>query len=196
MTTVVIVDDHPMVRAGAEAFLDAEPGISVAAAVATVAEAEAACDEVGPDVLVSDYHLPDGDGLSLCLRLREAGGPPVVLFSAFADDNLAVLAAVAGARTVVSKSVDPGELIAAVQAVARGERGVSTANARALRAAGERLDPDDLPVLGMLVHGVSHAEIASTLGLAEDSLGTRRRAMLERLRGAPLAANVVAGREP
>jgi DNA-binding NarL/FixJ family response regulator len=181
MTRVAILDDHPMVRAGVEAFVEAEPGMSVAAAVATVAEAEVACDETAPDVLVSDYHLPDGDGLSLCLRLNQDGGPPVVLFSAFADGELAVLAAVAGALAVVPKSADPGELMDAVRAAARGGRAGQDAHPLALRAAGERLDPDDLPVLGMLAHGLPPAEIADTLGVARDRLDERRRAMLARL---------------
>jgi DNA-binding NarL/FixJ family response regulator len=183
MTRVAILDDHPMVRAGVEAFVEAEPGMSVAAAVATVAEAEVACDETAPDVLVSDYHLPDGDGLSLCLRLGEDGGPPVVLFSAFADGELAVLAAVAGARAVVPKSADPDVLIDAVRAAARGERAGQEAHPLALRAAGERLDPADLPVLGMLVHGLPPTEIANTLGVERNRLDERRRAMLARLRG-------------
>jgi DNA-binding NarL/FixJ family response regulator len=183
MTRVAILDDHPMVRAGVEAYVEAEPGMSVAAAVATVAEAEAACDETAPDVLVSDYHLPDGDGLSLCLRLHEDGGPPVVLFSAFADGELAVLAAVAGAQAVVPKSANPHELLDAVRAAARGERAGREASPLALRAAGERLDPDDLPVLGMLVHGLPPGEIAHTLGVPPGQLDERRRAMLARLRG-------------
>jgi DNA-binding NarL/FixJ family response regulator len=183
MTRVAILDDHPTVRAGVEAFIEAEPGMTVVAAVATVAEAEVACDETAPDVLVSDYHLPDGDGLSLCLRLGEDGGPPVVLFSAFADGELAVLAAVAGARAVVPKSADPGELMDAVRAAARGERTEQDVRPLALRTAGERLDPDDLPVLGMLVHGLPPREIADTLGVERDRLDERRRAMLARLRG-------------
>jgi DNA-binding NarL/FixJ family response regulator len=182
MTSVLIVDDHASVRAGIEAFLGAERDLRVAAAVATAAQAEAACSEHRPDVLVADYHLPDQDGLTLCLRLGEGGGPPVVLFSAFADENLGVLAMIAGARAMVSKSSDPRDLVAAVHAVARGERAMPAAGARALRAAGERLDGDDLPVLGMLVHGVPPAEIAQTLGIEERWLGARRRGMLELLR--------------
>src|SRR5262245_50029367 len=72
MMRVVIADDHLMVRAGVEAFIEEEPRMDVAASVGTVAEAEAACRELDPDVLVSDYHMPDGDGLTLCARLEAA----------------------------------------------------------------------------------------------------------------------------
>ena len=180
---IVVADDHPSVRTGVEAFLGAEPGLAVAAAVATAAEAETVCRQTRPDVLVADYHLPDRDGLSLCLRLERAGGPPVVLFSAFADDALAVLAMVAGATAMVPKSADPWTLVAAVHAVAAGERVPPWAAASALHAAAERLDPDDLPVLGMLANGVPPPEIASTLGMREEWLAARRWAMFERLRG-------------
>jgi DNA-binding response OmpR family regulator len=60
----------------------------VEASVATAAEAEAECQHHQPHVLVADYHLPDIDGLSLCLRLDARDGPPVVLYSAFADEHL------------------------------------------------------------------------------------------------------------
>ena len=185
-----------MVRAGVEAYLEAEPGLTVAAAVATVGEAEAFCEQLRPDVLVSDYHLPDGDGLSLCLRLEAAGGPPTVIFSAFADEGLAVLAAVAGARAVVSKSADPDELIAAVEDVARGRRARLAATSSALRTAGRRLDPHDLPVLGMLMHGLEPDDIARTLRVDGDRLCERRMIMLERLRGRPRMAASGAMRGP
>jgi DNA-binding NarL/FixJ family response regulator len=183
MIHLVIVDDHPAVRAGIEALLGAEHGITVAAAVATAAEAEAACERSRPDVVVADHRLPHRDGLSLCLRLGSSGGPPVVLYSAFADDDLTVPAMVAGAHAIVSKAADPHELIVAVLATARGRRRLPAPTAAALHAAGALLDPDDLPVLGMLAHGVPPAEIAATLEIGEDRLTARRRAMSERLRG-------------
>jgi DNA-binding NarL/FixJ family response regulator len=119
------------------------------------------------------------------LRLGAANGPPVVLYSAFADERLAVLAIVAGAQAVVGKSADPAELVAAVRAVADGARPMSTPGAAALRGAGAQLGPEDLPVLGMLTAGVEPADIARTLGIREDWLTVRRWPMLERLRAGP-----------
>jgi DNA-binding NarL/FixJ family response regulator len=181
MLRVLIADDHLMVRAGVEAFIEVEPRMMVAGSVGTVADAEAACRRLEPDVLVSDYHMPDGDGLTLCARLNEAGGPPVVLFSAFADDALVVVAAVAGAMAVVSKSADPDDLIAAIDDAARGRRGRPWATPEALRAAGRRLDAQDLPVLGMVMHGLEPDDIARTLGIDRRELAERRLRMLERL---------------
>ena len=182
VTRLVIVDDHAAVRAGIASLLASEPDLTVAAAVATAAEAEAECRHHRPDVLVADYHLPDLDGLSLCLRLDAWDGPPVVLYSAFADEHLGVLAMVAGARALVGKSADPIELVAAVRAVADHGRPLNAPGPAALQAAGAQLDPDDLPVLGMLTAGVEASEIAGTLGIREDWLTARRWAMLTRLR--------------
>jgi DNA-binding NarL/FixJ family response regulator len=196
MIQVLIVDDHAMVRAGVKAYIEAEPWLSVAAAVPSMAEAEAAYDELRPDVVVSDYHLPDGDGLSLCLRLDAAGAPPTVLFTASADERLAVMAAVAGAHSVVSKAAHPDALIAAVEAAARGRRRRPVATPRALGEAGRRLDADDLPVLGMVMHGLSPEDIEETLGIDRTGLVERRMAILERLRAEPLATAFEAVPEP
>jgi DNA-binding NarL/FixJ family response regulator len=197
VTRVVIVDDHPAVRAGLAALLAAEPDLDVASAVASAAEAEAECRRHHPGVLVADYHLPDIDGLSLCLRLDARGGPPTVLYSAFADEVLAVLGIVAGARAMVGKAEDPAQLLADVRAVADGSRPLKAPGAAALQAAGAQLDSDDLPVLGMLTAGIEPTEIARTLGISSDWLTARRWAMLEGLRhSAPLrgGTRVVAGR--
>ena len=80
------------------------------ATVATGAEAEAECSAAGPACWWPTTTCPDLDGLSLCLRLSTSG-PPVVLYSAFADDSLAVLAMIAGARAIVPKSADPADLV-------------------------------------------------------------------------------------
>jgi DNA-binding NarL/FixJ family response regulator len=132
-----------------------------------------------------DLHLPDDDGLSLCLRTRALPQPPrVVIYSAFADAGLAVRAAIAGADAVLAKTASPAALLA----VLRGDLRPAL-SPRALRAAGERLDPEDLPILGMLAHGVSGEEVAATLGLDREWLLQRRLAMLDRLSlKRPLAA--------
>jgi DNA-binding NarL/FixJ family response regulator len=102
--------------------------------------------------------------------------PRVILYSAFADAALAVRAAIAGADAVLAKTASPRALLA----VLRGELRPPL-DPRALRAAGERLDPEDLPILGMLTHGVAHEEIARTLAIDPEWLVARRWAMLARL---------------
>jgi DNA-binding NarL/FixJ family response regulator len=185
---ILVVDDHPAVRAGLTVMLAEEPGIE------PVGDAESASDaheawlssDERPDVVLVDYHLPDEDGLSLCLWLKTAEEPPaVVIYSASADEELALPAVVAGADGLVGKSSDPAELSDVVRAVAAGERRLPAVSPQAAATLGGRLDAEDLPILGMLRHGVPADEIAATLGVAGGDLVIRRWAMLELMTAAP-----------
>src|SRR3954453_1050693 len=182
---LVLVDDHPAVRAGLRGLLEDEDDLRVAATAATAREGFEAIADLRPALALLDHHLPDDDGLSLCLRTRTLPeSPRVVIYSAFADAGLAVRAAIAGADAVVAKATPPRMLLAVLRAAGQG--GVRLAlEPRALRAAGERLDPDDLPILGMLAHGVSEAEIAGTLGLGPEWLGAGPGGVGARGGGAP-----------
>jgi two-component system response regulator DevR len=185
---IVLVDDHPAVRAGLRGLVDDELDLRVAATAATAREGFEAIVDTRPQVALVDLHLPDDDGLSLCLRSRGLPEPPrVIIYSAFADAGLAVRAVIAGAEGVLPKATAPQALLDALR------HGAGAAlDTRALRAIGERLDEGDLPILGMLSHGVDPGEIATTLGLEPEWLEARRWAMLSRLGGAarrhPLAA--------
>jgi DNA-binding NarL/FixJ family response regulator len=184
---IVLVDDHPAVRAGLRGLVDDEDGLRVAATAATAREGFEAIADTRPAVALVDLHLPDDDGLSLCLRTRSLPDPPrVIIYSAFADAGLAVRAVIAGAEGVLPKATAPRVLLDALR-----DGAPSALDARALRAIGERLDAGDLPILGMLAHGVGAREIATTLGLEPEWLEARRWAMLSRLgvaRRHPLAA--------
>jgi len=178
---LVIVDDYPAVRAALRALIEDEDDLRVAATAATAGEGLEAIADTRPAVALVDLHLPDDDGLSLCLRTRALPAPPrVIVYSAFADATLGVLAAIAGAERVLAKATPPATLLAAL----RGAE-PEPLDPRALRVVGAQLAPEDLPILGMLAHRVGHAEIAATLGIGPERLLSRRAAMLPRR---PLAA--------
>ena len=178
---LVIVDDHPAVRAGLRGLFEDEDDLRVAATAASAREGFQAIADARPAVALIDLNLPDDDGLSLCLRTRALPEPPrVVIYTAVADELLAVLAAIAGADAVVPKSAPPSVLVDTLRG---GQR--APLDPRALRAVGARLSPEELAILGMLTHGVGEAEIAATLGLDPEALRSRRAAMLPRR---PLAA--------
>src|SRR3954469_17848834 len=89
--SVLIVDDHPALRAGLRALLEQEPGIVFAGAVPGEKQLMRALPELRPDVVVLDYALGRGDGLSACFRIKQLPHPPaVVLYTAYADDVFAV----------------------------------------------------------------------------------------------------------
>jgi DNA-binding NarL/FixJ family response regulator len=178
---LVIVDDHPAVRAGLRGLIDDEEGLRVAATAASASEGFEAIADVRPAVALIDLSLPDDDGLSLCLRIRSLPEPPrVIIYSAHADILLEVLARIAGAEAVVPKSAPPQVLLDALRGGPQ-----APLDPRALRAVGARLSTDDLAILGMLAHGGGDEEIAATLGVGAESLLSRRAAMLPRR---PLAA--------
>jgi DNA-binding NarL/FixJ family response regulator len=178
---LVLVDDHPAVRAGLRGLLEDDDRLRVAATAATAREGFDAIADNRPALVVADLHLPDDDGLSLCLRTRTLPqAPAVVVYTAFPHPGLAVRAVIAGAAAVVAKSTSPRRLLAVLRAAGAGQLR-PTLDPGALRTAGERLDPEDLPILGMLAHGVPANEIAGTLGVEPEWLLARRWAMLRGL---------------
>jgi DNA-binding NarL/FixJ family response regulator len=180
---VIVVDDHAAVREGVRAMLGGEPDLDPVAVAATAGDAAELVAAGRPDVMLVDYHLPDEDGLSLCLYLKSRPPAPAVLvYSAFADEHLVPLAVVAGADAVVAKATRPDELCDTVRALARGESRMPPLTQPAMESAGARLDAGDLPIFGMLAHGTPAAEIATTLRMEPAWLVARRWAMLEQLR--------------
>jgi DNA-binding NarL/FixJ family response regulator len=185
LVRVMVVDDHAAVREGVRAMLGCEPDLDPVAVAATAADAAELAAAGRPDVILIDYHLPDEDGLSLCLYLKSRPGAPAALvYSAFADEHLIPLAVVAGADGVVGKATRPDELCDTVRALARGEGRMPPLTQPAMESAAARLDAEDLPIFGMLAHGTAEEDIAATLRMDPHWLTARRWAMLEQLRGA------------
>ena len=182
MIGVLIVDDHPAVRAGVVALLRREPGIVPVAAAQGAQEAILRVEHTRPEVALLDYALGDGDGIALCYELKSRpASPSVLLYSAFADDQLAVAARAAGADGVVSKGSPADELFAAIRAAASGRLAAPPASHTAFSNACARLEPADLPILGMLSERVPRTEISEVLGLSDQELDSRARHILARL---------------
>ena len=172
--TVLVVDDHPALRAGLEQLLDHEPGYRLLGALSNEAELATALDRCRPDVVILDYALTQGDGLSACFRLKQRSHPPgVVLYSAYVDHIFAVPATLAQADAIVSKNAPVEVLLSAIDAVAAAESEVPMPDAEAIEAASSRLLSEDLPILGMLFARMRVAEIAATLGVEPREVRSR-----------------------
>jgi DNA-binding NarL/FixJ family response regulator len=181
MIRVLVVDDHPAVRAGLVAVLRTEPGLVPVAAAADPHTALAEARRSNPDVALVDYHLREGDGLLLCRELKSLPtSPRVLIYSAFADAGLGLPATIAGADGMVDKGVPTEELFERVRAVARGGTALPVTT-HAMTAAAARLETRDLPILGMLMERTPTAEIAKVLRLDERELDSRVESMLRRL---------------
>jgi DNA-binding NarL/FixJ family response regulator len=183
---VLVVDDHSAVRSGVEALLAGEPDLEPVGAAGGAEEALALAKQTRPDVAIVDFQLGDRDGLTLCRQLKELPEPArVVLYSAFADGPLALAGVIAGADGIVHKAALADELCDTVRTVAAGHTAIPPTPPAAQAVVAARLDPEDLPILAMLLDGTDPEEIARVLDLRPRWLAARRWAMLERLRRMP-----------
>jgi DNA-binding NarL/FixJ family response regulator len=174
--SVLVVDDHPALRAGLKQLLEQEAGYRLLGTVSNEAELTITLQRHQPDVVIMDYALTRGDGLSACFRLKQRPHPPgVVLYSAYVDDVFAVPATLAQADAIVSKNDSVEVLLTAINAVAAGESQVPSPDPEALEAASSRLRAEDLPILGMLFASLRVDDIATTLGV--DPRDVRARAL-------------------
>jgi DNA-binding NarL/FixJ family response regulator len=120
MIRVLVVDDHPVLRAGLEAVLRAEPGFRCVGGAEDGAAMWVLLRRTRPDVVVLDHRLGDEDGIALCRELRAEPEPPSVLLYT-ADPNAATQrsALEAGASGIVDKAIDVGALFDAIRVAGR-----------------------------------------------------------------------------
>jgi len=180
--SVLVVDDHPALRAGLLALLSSEPGIEALGAVHDAEGLAAAVERRVPDVVVIDHALTAGDGLAACLRLKQRPDPPgVVLYSTFADAVFGVPAAAAQADAVVHKGAPVQELLDAIRDVADGLVRTPPPDPELVHAVAVRVPPEDLTILGMLIARMTVAQIAATLGCPDAEAGARAMRILGEL---------------
>jgi DNA-binding NarL/FixJ family response regulator len=176
---ILIVDDHPALRAGLRGLVEQEPGLTFAGAVADESAVAEAVRRTRPDVVILDYALGKGDGLSACFRIKQRPDPPaVVLYSAYVDDVFAVPAAVAQADAIVPKTAPVPVLLEAIRAAAAGDVRMPPIDPELMHAASSRLRDDDLPVFGMLMARVPVRDIATTLDTTSSDVRARALRMI------------------
>jgi DNA-binding NarL/FixJ family response regulator len=205
VTTLLLADDHPLFLAGLRAVLDAEDDLDVLATATTGEEALRAAVEHRPDVAVLDISMPEGDGLTVGARMRQAGLATRVLVLTMSGDDESVLAALrAGARGYALKSAAPEEIIAAVRAVARGEAvfGAGVAErilglfARGASAVPfPQLTEREHEVLQLMASGFDNAAMAHRLGVSGKTVRNHVSTILTKLQVADRTAAVLRARE-
>ena len=184
MIRILVVDDHPALRAGLSAVLGAEPDlVHVGASAGDEETLWPALDKIRPDVVLLDFQLPEGDGLELCLRVKQRLlAPKVIIYSAHATSDLVLGARLAGADAMLSKSAPARELFDLIRRVAGGESAMPAVGSTNLDEAGRHIRSSDVPLLGLLLAGTPHGEIADTLGLRRGELHHRLRRLLSDVR--------------
>ncbi|MCR6487315.1 response regulator transcription factor [Amycolatopsis sp. OK19-0408] len=194
MTSVLVVDDQDLVRAGFAALLGAVPEIDVAGEARDGLEAVAKAAALRPDVILMDIRLPELDGVRATERILAAPGPrpSVVMLTVFDLDEYVYAALRAGASGFLLKDSPPATLIAGIQAAARGDmlfaptitrRLVEAFTAAAPSAAPElpSLTDRELEVLRFVATGATNAGIAAELRVSEATVKTHLNRLMAKL---------------
>jgi two-component system response regulator DevR len=179
---VMLCDDHELVRRGVTSILDGVGGIRI---VAEAGDADAALKAVKahhPDVVIMDVRLPGRSGIEACRDIRSAfPDTKVLMLTAHSDDEALFSSIMAGAAGFVLKQVRGGDLVGAIQQVARGESlldPIVTARVLArLRGEGAQADdgiadltPQERKILDLVAEGMTNRQIAEKVFLAEKTV--------------------------
>ncbi len=181
---VVIADDHPMVRAGLTATINAEADMIVVAAASNGAEALALFREHQPDIAIIDLRMPVMDGVETIERiLQMTPAARILVLSTYHGDEAIFRSLKAGAKSYLTKDVMEEELVGTIRRIAAGGRAIPPAVSEKLadRMHQTPLSPRELEVLKLIAKGLRNKEIAAALGIADQTVEGHVRNILEKL---------------
>ena len=197
MITVVVADDHGIVREGVRRLIEGEPDLSVCGEAADGREVIAEVERSEPDVVVLDITMPEIGGLETLERLRangsgSAGGPKVILLSSHDDPAFIHTAVDLGADGYILKNGRAGEILTGIRAVMGGGNYFSPAVARELvarvRAPDQEkkdpfslLSPREVEVLRLLANDKTAKEVAVELGISTKTAEAHRTSLMRKL---------------
>ena len=184
---LLIVDDHPVVRAGLRALLGTQADLDV---VGEAADGEAAVDEarrLRPDVVLMDLQMPGIDGVAATARLRATeGAPQVVVLTTYDTDADIMRAIEAGALGYLLKDAPLDDLHRAIRAAAAGQAVFDPSVAervlhRVHQPAGRALTPREVEILDLVAEGLTNRQLAARLYLSEATVKTHLVHIFEKL---------------
>lgn len=191
--TVLLVDDHPMIRQGLRNLVTSENDFQVVGEAGDGVEALQKIELTRPDVLIIDMMMPNLNGLEVLLQVKKLSPKTrTIVFSMQSAEPYVVEALRAGADGYILKETGPGELIAAIHSVLRGNRFLSERLSERLEANGISVEnaPLDLyqsltmrerEVLQMAAEGSSSTEIGHKLGISPRTVELHRSRFLKKL---------------
>ncbi|WP_062211784.1 response regulator [Demequina oxidasica] len=179
--TVMVLDDHEVVRRGICDILERADGIEVVAEAATVAQAIRRADAVKPQVILSDLRLPDGTGLDVVEHVRMSlPDTHIVVLTSYDDDGAKAAARAAGVDVFLAKTASSAQMLQAVRDAASGrEHGQHISVHEDADVAS--LTPMERRVLDKVGEGHSNREIAEALGVAEKTVKNHVTAVLAKM---------------
>jgi len=183
--SVLLVDDHSLVRRGFRRILEDEPDIEVTGEAGDGAEAVRLAKELQPNVVVMDCAMPNMNGLQATRKILEQQPQTLVLMlSMHPEETLVRQALDAGARGYVLKNAVDLELGAAIRRVVAGETVLDSQLSRTVTLKGDpddHLTPRELEILQMIVEGKSNKEIALVLDLSANTVAVHRANIMDAL---------------
>lgn len=188
MTSVLVLDDHDLMRRGIADTIDSAPGFQVVAEAASAHQALARTQATSPDLAVLDMRLPDGDGAQVCRSIRSSSpATRCVIICSVDDDSARAAAADAGAAAFLLKSIRAADLLEALRAVAAGRTLSATLRPRsapaqtAKRADAVELTTREREILELLGAGLGNRQIGLRLGIAEKTVKNYLTGLLRKL---------------
>ena len=179
MISLMIVDDHPMVREGLAAMLESERDFVVNALAATGEEAVAIGRMAKPDVVLSDIRMPGIDGFGVLAKLKEVHPDVrVLLMAGMPLKEEEARAREEGAKGYLPKNVDQDRLVEAIRAIAADTPAFICEE---FQVAPSTLTARELDVLRLVAKGNQRAAIAATLGIGEESVKTHLKGIMTKL---------------
>jgi len=191
---LLVVDDHEVVRQGLVAMIGRRPGFQVVAEAGTAAESVELARRYQPDLVVMDVRLPDGSGIEACREIRaELPNTRVVILTSYPDEEAVFSAIVAGASGYLLKQVRGRDLVAALEAVGRGESLLDPAVTEKVLERVRRIAtggaPDDLAqltaqeqkILLLVAEGKTNKEIAAEVFLSDKTVKNYVSSILSKL---------------
>ncbi len=189
LISVLIADDHPVVRHGLRLLLELQEDLDFVGEAADGAEAVALAERLLPDVVLMDLVMPELDGIEATRRIRAVSpSTQVIVLTSFAEDEKVFPAIKAGAAGYLLKEAQPQELLDAVRRVHRGEGLLHpSVAAKVMRELAERVEEEpalterELEVLRLLARGLSNKLIAQELVISEKTVKTHVSTVLVKL---------------
>ncbi|GIX25956.1 MAG: DNA-binding response regulator [Caldimonas sp.] len=188
---LLVADDHQIVRAGLRQLIDAEPDLVVGGEASTSAETLALLRHSGWDLVLLDISLPDRTGVDTLRLIRHhVGEVPVLIVSAFPEEQYAINLLRAGANGYLKKDADGAEILRAIRVVLQGRRYVSPVVADLMTErmdqpgagpAHQDLSEREFQVLCKLASGMSVTQIADELFISVKTVSTYRARLLAKL---------------
>lgn len=181
---IMIIDDHPVVRAGLASMLSTQPGIEVVGSASSALEALALLEAIAPDIILMDLRMPGMTGLEAIRAINARQDPPrIIVLTSFDTDEDIYQSVSAGAQGYVLKDTPQDQLLQAIHLVHEKKRYFPADIAARLteRMARSNLTPREHQVLQLVAKGLTNKEIGRAMGISDNTARNHVNSIIEKL---------------